>query len=328
MSINTNKYKTISELSLSIHEICRRKHLSVKTEESYKGWIKRFIYFNNKKHPASMGNKEIERFLNHLAINKKVASSTQNQALSALIFLYKEVLNSDEQIKINGFRAKRRKRLPVVLSTEEIKEIFENTFGIHKLMLQLLYGSGLRLMECIRLRVKDIDFSNKQIRVYDSKSYNDRITLLPDNLTEQLKNQIITVNNIHKQDLGNGFGYVKLPNALSRKYPQATKDIIWQFLFPSAKLTKDTETGNFFRWHTSESTLQKAFKKSLKLTNISKHASCHTLRHSFATHLVESGCDIRTIQKLLGHKDIKTTMIYTHVAQNNFINIKSPLDLL
>ncbi|MGH7884204.1 MAG: integron integrase [Thermodesulfobacteriota bacterium] len=193
-------------------------------------------------------------------------------------------------------------------------------------MAKLLYGSGLRLMECTRLRIKDIDFSNRQIRIYDSKSYDDRITLLPESLVKDLENQINNVKNLHNQDLNRGFGYVKLPDALSRKYPRATKDFIWHFLFPSKKITKDRKTGIFFRWHTSESTLQKAFKKALNSANIDKHASCHTLRHSFATHLVESGYDIRTVQKLLGHKNINTTMIYTHLAQNKLSGIRSPLD--
>ena len=238
------------------------------------------------------------------------------------------MLKDEQEIKINALRAKRRKRLPVVLTKEEIKELLSKMHGTQKLMAEMLYGCGLRLMECVRLRVKDIDLERNQVRIYDSKSYNDRITILPLNLKDKITYQIKHVDKIHDEDLKRGFGYVNMPTALNKEFPNANREISWQYLFPSARVSKDHDSGRVFRWHSSESTLQKAFKQALKEAKIFKSASCHTLRHSFATHILENGYDIRTVQELLGHRDVKTTMIYTHVINERKLNVQSPLDSL
>ena len=310
-----------------VRDAIRVRHYSYRTEQTYIDWIKRYIFFFNKRHPKEMGAKEISEFMTHLAVNGHVAASTQNQALSALIFLYKNVLK--KEIELGEFvRAKRKRKLPVVLSRSEVKSLLACLDGQNWLMANILYGSGLRLMECLRLRVKDIDFSYRQITVRDGKGGKDRVTPLPDKLIDPLQKQIDKVRLIHKGDLKDGFGQVFMPYALDRKYPNSSKELGWQFLFPSIRRSKDPRSGKIFRHHVAETVLQKAVKKAARMAQIEKPASCHTLRHSFATHLLESGTDIRTVQELLGHKDVQTTMIYTHVLQKGAQGVMSPLDLL
>jgi len=310
-----------------IRDKTRTLHLSIRTEQSYTAWAKRFILFHNKRHPAEMGEKEIEGFLTHLVIVDNVSASTQNQALNAILFMYKEVFDRKLN-KIKGFkRSSKKTKIPTVLSKGEIKELFNNMSGNYKVMAGLMYGSGLRLMECARLRVKDIDFKYNQIIVRSGKGGKDRVTLLPNKYKEQLQMQIKKVKAIHQQDLSDGFGNVYLPNALDKKFPNAGKEWGWQYVFPSSQITVDPRTGIERRHHLSESIVQKAVKNAVRQSKgINKNASCHTLRHSFATHLLENGYDIRTVQELLGHSDLKTTMIYTHVLNKGGFAVKSPAD--
>ncbi|HEY80229.1 MAG TPA: integron integrase [Caldilineae bacterium] len=289
-------------------------------------WIKRFILFHNKRHPKEMGAPEIEAFLTHLAVEEHVAASTQNQALSALLFLYREVLGQEPDIAIHAVRAKKPKRLPTVLTREEVQRVLAHLSGVHLLMAQLLYGSGLRLMECLRLRVKDLDFEQRQIIVRDGKGQKDRITVLPERLIEPLHQHLQQVKRLHEQDLARGYGAVYLPDALARKYPNANREWIWQWVFPSARLSIDPRSGAVRRHHADPSGLQKAVRRAARAAGIRKHVTPHTLRHSFATHLMEAGYDIRTVQELLGHKDVKTTMIYTHVMNKGPYAVRSPLD--
>ncbi len=272
----------------------RQKHYSIRTEQAYTDWIRRFILFHGKRHPAAMGELEIEAFLTHLAVNRNVAASTQNQAFSALLFLYREVLEK-ELAFVNATRAKKPVRLPVVLTPEEVQAIFVHLNGVHHLMAGLLYGSGLRLMECIRLRVKDLDFDYGQIVVRDGKGMKDRVTMLPHSIREPLKCHLDKVRVIHEKDLSEGFGEVYLPYALSRKYPRAGFDWGWQYIFPARRRSIDPRSGKQRRHHLNEQTLQRAIKKAIRAVGIHKPASTHTLRHSFATHLLESGYDIRTV---------------------------------
>jgi integron integrase len=311
-----------------VREKIRIKHYSIRTEQAYVSWIKRFILFHDKRHPNEMGKQEIEAFLTHLAKNLNVASSTQNQAFNALLFLYNQVLDKALGDKINATRAKKPRRLPTVMTNEEAMKVINNLSGSNKLMAKLLYGSGLRLMECLRLRVKDVDFGMHQIMVRDGKGKIDRVTLLPESVMADLKEQLERVKAIHENDINQGYGKVYLPYALSRKYPNANLEWCWQYVFPSKSLSKDPRTGATRRHHIHENSLQKAVKKAVKLTRIPKPVSCHTFRHSFATHLLESGYDIRTVQELLGHKDVNTTMIYTHVIKKGGKGVKSPLDTL
>jgi len=312
-------------LELVRKEICRRNY-SIKTEQSYISWIKNFILFNNKKHPNLLNANEIGKYLTFLAVKQKVSSSTQRQALCALIFLYKNVSNIEiEKIK-NITPAKRHNKIPVVFSKKEVNNILSQLDGIKWLIASLLYGSGLRLMECLRLRVKDIDFEYMQITVRNGKGNKDRVTVLPTKLCDPLNSQIQKIKIWHKRDLQLGFGSVFLPYALERKYPKAGKNLAWQYVFPSGKISKDPRSGIKRRHHIDESVIQKAIKNAITNSKISKIGSCHTLRHSFATHLLENGNDIRTVQELLGHKNLKTTMIYTHVLQKGGLAIKSPLD--
>jgi integron integrase len=303
----------------------RAMHYSFRTEETYIDWMRRYILFHRKRHPAEMGVPEIQEFLTHLASERNVAASTQNQALSAILFLYREVLHKEvEPILLSS--AKRPERLPTVLTREETLLVIDSLHGIHKLMVQLLYGSGLRLMECVRLRVKDIDFEYKTVTVRDGKGEKDRITPLPDSVVPGLLRQIERVRLLHDEDLAAGFGEVYLPHALDVKYPNAAREPGWQYLFPASKRAPDPVTGIKQRHHLNESGLQKAVKQAARLALIDKPVSPHTFRHSFATHLLENGYDIRTVQELLGHKDVKTTMIYTHVLQRGGLAVKSPLD--
>ena len=309
-----------------VRDAIRLKHYSIRTEEAYVTWIKRYILFHNKRHPLEMGIPEIEAFLTHLAVDQKVAASTQNQAFSALLFLYREVLKKDLDGPIDAMRAKRPKRLPTVLTKEETLNVIGQLSGTHRLMANLLYGSGLRLMECLRLRVKDVDFAQRLIVVRDGKGMEDRVTMLPDSLVTPLQEHLQLVKRLHDEDLARGYGSVYLPFALERKYPNADQEWIWQYVFPSNRLSKDPRSGVVRRHHVSESGLQKAVKKAARLAGINKRVTCHTFRHSFATHLLEDGYDIRTVQELLGHKDVKTTMIYTHVLNRGPLAVRSPLD--
>ena len=303
----------------------RAAHYSKSTEESYVSWIKRFILFHNKRHPDDMGAEEIKAFINNLATNRHVSSSTQNQALSAILYLYKNVLRKEVGWLENIIRAHSSKRLPVVFTKSEVKEIFNYLDGIPRLVCSLLYGSGLRLGEALRLRIKDINFEYKQIIVRESKGEKDRITTLPESLIPDLKQHLNKVYLLHKNDLKKGKGKTELPHALAEKYPNADKDFYWQYAFPADKFIKDNETGLIYRYHIHESTIQKSIKEAIKKAKLLKPGSSHTFRHSFATYLLENGYDIRTIQELLGHNSVKTTMIYTHVA-NLGGGVKSPLD--
>jgi len=309
-----------------VRDQIRIKHYSIRTEQAYTSWIKRFILFHDKKHPKEMGKQEIEVFLSHLAQNLNVAASTQNQAFNALLFLYNQVLNQPLDDKINAIRAKKPRRLPTVMTNEESMAVINALSGTNQLMAKLLYGSGLRLMECLRLRVKDVDYGMNQIMVRDGKGKIDRITVLPESVKPGLKEHLKRVKTIHENDLSQGYGRVYLPYALSRKYPNADREWGWQYVFPSKSLSKDPRTGNIRRHHIHENSLQKAVKKAVQLTNINKPISSHTFRHSFATHLLESGYDIRTVQELLGHKDVNTTMIYTHVLNKGGKAVRSPID--
>lgn len=301
------------------------KGYSPKTIEAYIKWIRDFILFNNMKHPKNMGKEEVEKFLTHLAVAKNVSASTQNQALSALLYLYKNIIQSDFGWLEDVVRAKRSQRLPVVFSKPEAREIFLFLNGVPKLVCSLLYGSGLRLGEAIKLRIKDINFEYRQILVREAKGNKDRISTLPVKIIPELKNHLNNVYLLHKADLAMGKGRTILPNALAVKYPHAETEFFWQYAFPSENFVTDRRTGLVYRYHVHESTIQKAIKNALKKAGIKKPGSSHTFRHSFATHLLEDGYDIRTIQELLGHSSVKTTMIYTHVA-NQGAGIISPLD--
>jgi integron integrase len=308
----------------------RLKHYSLRTEQTYVDWIKRFIVFHGKQHPDTMGAEEIRQFLTHLAVERDVAAATQNQAFSALLFLYRVVLNR-ELPWIDGIeRPKRPARVPVVLTPDEARTVLAAMHGTTRLMAQLLYGCGLRVMECVRLRIKDIDFGYLQITVRDAKGGHDRVTMLPVSLVEPLRRQIVKRGLMHEEDLAAGFGAVYLPGALARKYPNAARELGWQYLFAASNRSADPRDKSGAtadqRHHISETLLQRAVKTAVRQTGITKPASCHTFRHSFATHLLENGYDIRTVQELLGHKDLSTTMIYTHVLNKPGIGVKSPLD--
>jgi integron integrase len=309
-----------------VRDVIRRKHYSIRTEQAYIDWIKRFIIYYGKRHPGEMAEEEVAEFLTHLARHLNVAASTQNQALSALLFLYKEVLKHEIGWLQKVERAKKPPKLPVVLSRAEVKQIFGHLHGVPKLMAGLLYGSGLRLMECVRLRIKDIDFELAQITVRDAKGGKDRITMLPLNMSEPLRRHLLRVKAQHEQDLEDGFGSVHLPFALARKSPKAAREWPWQYAFPSSRLSIDPRNGEKRRHHIAEGLLQSALKRAVDAAGIVKRANCHSLRHSFATHLLSKGYDIRTVQELLGHKDVSTTMIYTHVLNRPGIGVKSPLD--
>jgi len=309
-----------------VRNALRVKHYAYRTEKTYIFWIRRFILFHGKKHPSEMGSKQIEEFLTDLAVKGKVSASTQNQALNALIFLYKKVLKIDLTDPIEAVRARRPARLPVVLSKPEALKIIDLLSGEARLIVKLLYGSGLRLMECLRLRVKDIDFSMGQIIVRHGKGGKDRVTVLPHNVCEELQKHLKRVRAIHENDCNRGFGHVNLPGALARKYPNASRQWAWQFVFPSRSLCKDPRSGEIRRHHLHESCVRKALKKTVTIAEIYKPIGCHCFRHSFATHLLADGYDIRTVQELLGHKDVSTTMIYTHVLNKGGRAVRSPID--
>jgi len=306
----------------------RLKHYSIRTEDAYLGWIKRFVLFQNKRHPAEMGAAEVEAFLTHLAVEGKVSASTQNQAKAALLFLYREVLEIQLPWLDDVEQAKVPRRLPVVLTQAEVKNLLDRMKSTHQLIARLLYGTGMRLMEGMRLRVKDLEFERHELVVRDGKGQKDRMTMLPDSVIGPLKAHLERVKALHQDDLQAGYGSVYLPDALERKYPNAGREWGWQYVFPSTKLSVDPRSGVTRRHHADEKSIQRAMKQALRDAGIAKPASPHTLRHSFATHLLQGGYDIRTVQELLGHKDVATTMIYTHVLNRGGRGVRSPLDLL
>jgi integron integrase len=309
-----------------VRDLIRLKHYSIRTEQAYLGWIRRFILFHHKRHPKEMGKTEIEAFLTYLAVQENVAASTQNQAMNAILFLYRHLLKQDLGWLEDVTRAKRPARLPVVLTVPEVQAVLARLDGQHWVMASLLYGSGLRLMECLRLRVKDLELTRRELIVRDGKGSKDRITLLPDKLIQPLQTQLERVKALHQQDLQQGFGAVYLPYALERKYPNANREWAWQYVFPADKRSIDPRSGVERRHHVGETALQQAVRNAVRQSGIDKPASCHTLRHSFATHLLANGYDIRTVQELLGHKDVRTTMIYTHVLNRGGKGVRSPLD--
>lgn len=318
---------TKQPLMQQVRNLIRTKHYSIRTEQAYTGWIKRFILFHHKKHPSEMGAVQINEFLTYLAVRERVSAKTQSQALNALVFLYREILKR-EKFDIGDFvKAKRKKNIPLVLTTHEVERLFLELRNPYKLIAGLLYGSGLRLMEALRLRVKDVDFKYMQVTVHDGKGSKDRVTMLAGSCADDLKRHLRKTKIIFEEDLSAGFGETYLPYALARKYPNASKSWPWQYVFPASRIAKDPRSGAFRRHHISESMIQREIKMAVRRAGILKPATCHTLRHSFATHLLEQGYDIRTVQELLGHKDVRTTMIYTHVLNRGGMAVKSPLDL-
>jgi integron integrase len=309
-----------------VRDVARLRHLSLRTEETYWNWIKRFILFHQKRHPRDMGSKEITTFLTDLAVEGHVAASTQNQAFNALLFLYRQVLKLEMPDIKDTVRARQPRHLPVVLTREEAEAIISRLSDTNRLITSLLYGSGLRLMEAIRLRIKDIDFARLELIVRDGKGQKDRITMLPQSISTALELHVKDVKRLHEQDLKAGFGEVYLPYALERKYRNAAREFGWQYVFPDNKLSNDPRSGKRRRHHALEQNVQRAVKKAVKEAGINKNATCHTFRHSFATHVLENGYDIRTVQELLGHKDVRTTMIYTHVLNRGGRGVRSPLD--
>ena len=306
-------------------ETIRRLHYSYRTEETYLQWMKRFILFSGKRHPRDLGAGEVTAFLNDLAMTRKVAAATQNQALAALLFLYKEVLAAPLPWLEGLEHAKQSSRRPTVLTALEARELLAKLRGTKWLMASLLYGAGLRLRECLKLRVKDVDFGYSQILVRDGKGGKDRVTMLPTPIVEPLQAHLVRVKALHERDLVDGCGDVELPDAIARKYPRAPYEWGWKFVFPSHKRSADPRTGVIRRHHVYENYLIRGIKQAARSAGITRHVSCHTLRHSFATHLLENGYDIRTVQELLGHSDVSTTMIYTHVPNKGGRGVKSPL---
>jgi integron integrase len=320
---------TASQKPKLLEEVRRRlrvKHYSLRTEAAYIGWIKRFVMANGRRHPRDMGVVELEAFLSMLAVQGQVAASTQNQALSALLFLYREVLSIDLPWMENVVRAKRPRRLPVVLSRGEVQALLVHLDGRPWVLASLLYGTGMRLMEVLRLRVKDVDFARNEITVRDGKGGKDRRTVLPKSLVEPLQRELERARSLHVEDLLAGFGAVWLPHALARKYPNAPREVGWQYMFPSAHRSEDPRDGTMRRQHFDDGTLSRALRNARLRAGIDKPVSAHTLRHSFATHMIEAGYDIRTVQELLGHKDVATTQIYTHVLNRGAGGVMSPLD--
>jgi integron integrase len=312
----------------SVVAAARVRHLARRTEMAYVGWIRRFIIFHHKRHPAVMGGPEVTEFLSHLALREGVSPSTQNQALAALLFLFREVLGQGLPWLQEVVRARRPKRLPIVLTREEIQAVLERLIGTPRLMALLLYGTGLRLLECARLRIKDVDFDQRQIVVRAGKGDRDRITLLPRAVQAELREHVDRVRRQHRADLAQGAGWVELPGGLERKYPGAGREWAWQWVFPATRRYTDPGTGRQRRHHLHPTVLQRAVKQAVSRAGLGKPASCHTFRHSFATHLLEDGYDIRTVQELLGHRDVSTTMIYTHVLNRGWGAVRSPLDRL
>jgi len=311
-----------------LREAIRSRHYSRRTETSYCNWVKRYIYFHDVCHPAEMAEPEINAFLTHLAVKEKVSASTQNQALSALLFLYRHVIGREIGDLGEVIRARRPLRIPVVLTKDEIRKILAQIKGDKWLMACIMYGSGLRLMECLRLRMQDLDLQSSTVTVRDGKGNKDRVTMLPSSIKKPLLEHIKKIRKIHENDVKNGYGKVFMPYALSRKYPNASREWRWQWVFPQEKLWRNEITGERGRHHVHESIIQRTVKEAVAKVGLTKRATCHTFRHSFATHLLEDGYDIRTVQELLGHKDIKTTMIYTHVLNKGPAGVRSPADML
>ena len=309
-----------------VREAIRKRHYSYRTEKQYVGWIRRFIHFHGKRHPEQMGGPEVEEYLSHLATQRNVASATQAQALAALLFLYKNVLGINLPWLGNVTRANRPKRLPVVLSRAEVRNLLDHLHGDYWLIASMLYGSGLRLLEALRLRVKDLDLERRCLLVRDGKGAKDRVTIIPDSLLGTLNARLKLLRAAHESALVAGFGGVELPHALSRKYPRAHLDWGWQYIFPSAVPSRDPRSGAWRRHHVHEQSVQRVVREAVRKAQLSKPASCHTFRHCFATHLLDAGADIRTVQELMGHSSVKTTQIYTHVLNRGGIAARSPLD--
>jgi integron integrase len=309
-----------------VRDKLRVKHYSIRTEQVYVDWIKRYILFHGKRHPKNLGAQDIEAFLTHLAVAGKVAASTQNQAKSAVLFLYREVLEIELPWLDNVTQAKTPKRLPVVLTVSEVQSVLSRLAGTHALIASLLYGCGMRLMEAVRLRVKDVEFARREIVVREGKGFKDRVTMLPETVIAALKTHLVKVKALHDEDLAQGFGEVYLPFALDKKYPNAAREWGWQYVFPSKNLSLDPRSGKTRRHHLDEKGVQRAVKQAVRDAELTKPATPHTLRHSFATHLLQAGYDIRTVQELLGHSDVSTTMIYTHVLNKGGKGVQSPLD--
>lgn len=329
MENNTPKFQPNPKLKLmdQVREVLRYHHYAYRTEQTYCQWILRYIrYFGGKTHPRLLGAKDIEAFLSHLATEDKVTASTQRQALNAIVFLYKNVLDIHLEDKIAPARSKRVASPPTVMTQSEVQRLLAAMEGKPALMAKLIYGSGMRLMECIRLRVQDIDFGQNLIFIRGGKGGKDRTTILPKNLRDEMLKQIAAVKSLHHKDLEEGFGDVYIPEALSRKYPKASRATGWQWVFPAKLRSRDPRSGKEMRHHVLESVLQKAVKRASEKVGIDKKVGCHTLRHSFATHMLENGVNIRVLQELLGHADVKTTEIYTHVMACDIRNLQSPLD--
>lgn len=325
--IDSSSMNTPPKLLDRVREKIRLKHYSIRTETQYVQWVRRFILFHNKRHPAEMGGDEVEAFLSHLAIEGNVAAATQNQALSALLFLYRDVLEIDLPWLDNITRAKKPRHLPVVLARPEVQHILTRMDGVYGLMARLLYGTGMRLMECVRLRVKDVDFARGEILIRDGKGGKDRVTMLPQSLVAPLQAHLERRKLIYGDDCAANKAAVYLPDALQNKYPNAAREWGWQYVFCSGSYSIDPRSGMERRHHIDEKLLQRAMKKAVLASGIAKPATPHTLRHSFATHLLEGGYDIRTVQELLGHADVSTTMIYTHVLNKGGRGVISPLDM-
>ena len=317
-----------SKLLNEARTIMRRRHYSISTERSYCAWIKQYVLFHkmSSRKDLADGEKKIEAFLSYLAIHRKVAPSTQNQAMNALVFLHKHVLKEQLDGQINAERAPKRIKIPVVLTRAETARVISLLTNSHQLVVKLLYGSGLRIIECLRLRVQDVDFAMKTLIVRDGKGSKDRVTTFPLVLTDALRNHLHRVKLLHEHDLREGYGEVHMPYALARKYPKAAKEWRWQYVFPAGRISKDPRNGKMRRHHLDPSPINKAVAKAVRHADIDKHVTAHTFRHSFATHLLQRGTDIRTIQALLGHKDVSTTMIYTHILQQGGQGVASPLD--
>jgi integron integrase len=306
----------------------RRRHYSRRTEQSYAAWVRRFVLFHGKRHPQEMGAGEVVAFLSHLATEGDVTASTQNQALSALVFLYRHVLDRELEGLDAAVRASRPSVLPVVLGREEVRAVLSHLHGTHRLQAGLLYGGGLRLLECLRLRVKDLDLDRSQISVRQGKGRLDRATTLPRSLRRDLERHLGSLRDLHRRDLGHGYAGVPLPGALALKYPGAAREWGWQWVFPASRLVQERRSGRWLRFHQHPTALQRAVKRAATEARLGKRVTCHSFRHSFATHLLESGSDIRTVQQLLGHRDVKTTMIYTHVLDRGPLGVTSPADRL
>lgn len=309
-------------------QVLRFHHYARRTQQAYLAWIKHFILFHEKRHPKEMGKTEVEAFLAYLAQARQVSPSTQKQALNAIVFLYKRVLLTEVDQSLDVIRAKKRPRIPVVMSQSEVQAVFREMKGTYRLMARLMYGGGLRLMECMRLRVKDIDFERGKLYVHAAKGGKDRVTLLPHSIREELYHHVQRVLDLHKNDLEEGFGETYIPPALLRKYPSSSREPGWQYVFPSKKRSQDPATKAVRRYHVLESGLQKSVKRAVRQAGLNKHATCHTFRHSFATHLLENGVNIRIVQELMGHANVKTTEIYTHVMEKRVDDIVSPLDVV